>query len=568
MRMGNICSTIIRTNLEPGAAVVVVRRIHPASGKTGGTLSAKNSMGPIALFDKSFLEGLNPDEALWFDHFFLANVCPMFYAEAQSDLAKEGSNRGTPEELVRKLANKFPDFSGSPNVHHATMCTANLLGEDVPLRGQVVLPCGCQSTVRGHTMALLPESSEAKAFMRWTQGRYEEEERKAAAEWRTRSVGCPTTDVVEMLKTMGAFVQRPCSTLPEVRVMADEVMTRLRPDQQLCLALGLLGVFPDQVEKIMDRFVVGDQPSLVTFAPYVDFCLRVELFFHLAVDRSRMSAAQRMDLCYLFYLPFCNFFVSNDWVHEQSAPFFLRADQEFVGAEDLKAALRALNDHYLAFPESERNKSIHQIAPYPPKDGDNLVTKLWDRHWPNWRQPKTVTATAKDWKAITAAWKEQINELELIAKARAGDENHIPIEKLDAVVRRRVARKRKGSWWLVPEELRGSKPVEDDQVFEFYNGAGPDNVIDQKVSVYIRQDGPDIASIPDCQTFVQDGKLHVDCAPPLRRRYTAPVPKGAMFARSTDGDDLAVFILPSSELARLIQKLWEKEAKRGGIGKS
>jgi hypothetical protein len=118
----------------------------------------------------------------------------------------------------------------------------------------------------------------------------------------------------------------------------------------------------------------------------------------------------------------------------------------------------------------------------------------------------------------------------------------------------------------VPEELRRPEPVEDDQVFEYYNGAAPDNVIDQKVSVYIRQDGPDIASIPNCLTYVLDGKLHVDCAPPLKRRYAAPVPKGAVFARSTDGDDLAVFILSSSELARLIQKLWEKEAKRGGVG--
>jgi hypothetical protein len=540
----------------------------PGKGKTYGTPTTKTAMGPIALFDKSFLEGLNPDEAVWFDHFFLANVCPMFYAETQSDLAKEGSDRGTPEDLVRRLANKFPDFSGSPNVHHATICTANLLGEDVSLRGQVILPRGCQATVDGHRMALIPESPEAKAFLRWTQGRYEEEERKAAAEWRTRSVGCPTTDVVEMLKTMGAYAQRPCSTLPEVKAMTDEVMTRLRPDQQLCLALGLLGVFPDQIERAMDRFVMVNQPPLVSLAPYADLCLRMELFFHLAVDKSRMSVAQRMDLCYLFYLPFCNFFVSNDWVHKQSAPLFLRADQEFVHAEDLKAALRALNDHYLTLPESERKKSIHHIAPYPPKDGDNLVTKLWDRHWPNWRQPKTVTATAEGWKTITAAWKEQINELELIAKARTGDENHIRTERLDAVVRRRVARKRKGSWWLVPEELRRSEPVEDDQVFEFYNGAAPNNVIDQKVSVYIRQDGPDIASIPDCRTFVQDGKLHVDCAPPLQRRYTAPVPKGAMFARSTDGDDLAVFILPSCELARLIQKLWEKEAKRGSIGES
>src|SRR5207249_3869427 len=143
-----------------------------------------------------------------------------------------------------------PDFSGSPNVHHATLCTANLLGEDVPLRAHVILPPGCQATVAGHPMAILPQSPEAKAFLRWTQGKYEEEERKAAREWRASSVGCPTTDVIEMLKTIGAYEERPCSTLADVRAMTDEVMNRIRPDQQLCLGCGLLGVFPDQVVRI------------------------------------------------------------------------------------------------------------------------------------------------------------------------------------------------------------------------------------------------------------------------------------------------------------------------------
>jgi hypothetical protein len=35
-------------------------------------------MGPIALFDKSFLQAISLDESVWFDHFFLAVVCPLF----------------------------------------------------------------------------------------------------------------------------------------------------------------------------------------------------------------------------------------------------------------------------------------------------------------------------------------------------------------------------------------------------------------------------------------------------------------------------------------------------------
>jgi hypothetical protein len=525
-------------------------------------------MGPTALFDKSFLEGLNPDQAVWFDHFFLANVCPIFYVETQSDLAKEGSDRGTPEELVRKLAIKFPDFSGSPNVHHATICTANLLGEEVPQRGQVILPSGCQAIVSGHPMAMQPVSPEAKVFLRWTRGEYTDEEREVAAQWRGRSAGYATADVIKILKSMGAYDQRPCGTLVDVRRLADDVMNRLDPAQQIVLGVALLGVFQDQHDNIKGRFRLAGEPPLATFAPYVDYCLRVELFFHLAVEKSRMSAAQRIDLCYLFYLPFCEFFVSNDWVHKRSAPLFLREDQQFVVAQDLKTALGALNDYYMALPEADKNKSIHQIAPHPPKDRDNLVTKLWDHHWPKWREPKTIRGKKEDLIRLTAAWKEHIKELELIAKARAGNTERIPVEHMDALIVSRVARKRKGSWWMVPHELRNQSPEPDDQVFEFHNSTTPENVINQKVEVYVRGDTPDISSMPDCQIFVEDHKLHVDLAPPLKRRYTAPVPKGAMFARSRDGEHLGVFVAPSSDVAKLMRILWEKEKKRGGIGES
>ena len=42
-------------------------------------------MGPITIFDKSALQALSIDEAVWFDAFFLANVVPMFYVETLAD---------------------------------------------------------------------------------------------------------------------------------------------------------------------------------------------------------------------------------------------------------------------------------------------------------------------------------------------------------------------------------------------------------------------------------------------------------------------------------------------------
>jgi len=51
-------------------------------------------MGPVALFDKSFLQSISADESVWFDHFFLPLICPVFYVETLGNLAKAATKVG------------------------------------------------------------------------------------------------------------------------------------------------------------------------------------------------------------------------------------------------------------------------------------------------------------------------------------------------------------------------------------------------------------------------------------------------------------------------------------------
>ena len=79
-------------------------------------------MGPTALFDKSFLQSLSVDESVWFDRFFLANICPLFYVETLADIEKTPREGRSPEDEVGLIAQKFPDMSGTPSVHHTQLC--------------------------------------------------------------------------------------------------------------------------------------------------------------------------------------------------------------------------------------------------------------------------------------------------------------------------------------------------------------------------------------------------------------------------------------------------------------
>jgi hypothetical protein len=57
-------------------------------------------MGPITIFDKSALQALSLDEAVWLDAFFFANVVPVFYVETLADLEKEVAEGKTAEQVV------------------------------------------------------------------------------------------------------------------------------------------------------------------------------------------------------------------------------------------------------------------------------------------------------------------------------------------------------------------------------------------------------------------------------------------------------------------------------------
>jgi hypothetical protein len=46
---------------------------------------------------KSFLQSLSVDESVWFDHFFIPNICPLFYVETLADLEKSVREGRTPE---------------------------------------------------------------------------------------------------------------------------------------------------------------------------------------------------------------------------------------------------------------------------------------------------------------------------------------------------------------------------------------------------------------------------------------------------------------------------------------
>src|SRR5712692_4313532 len=60
--------------------------------------------GPILLFDKSVLQSLSVDEAVWLDTFYFPCITPLFFTETLADLEKEVQKGRSPEDVVGNLA--------------------------------------------------------------------------------------------------------------------------------------------------------------------------------------------------------------------------------------------------------------------------------------------------------------------------------------------------------------------------------------------------------------------------------------------------------------------------------
>ena len=415
-------------------------------------------MGPIALFDKSFIQSLSVDESVWFDRFFVPVVCPIFYVETLADLAKAPKKNRSAESEVRIIASKFPEMSGGPCLSHNELCAANLLGDEIPMNGQI--PRGGGRPVKGGNRFgyVFDQSPEEAAFLRWQSEEFYDVERLFAARWRAALEELDLQEIAKTLRILG-IDGRTCKSIEDANQIARSVVTGTdKPFERLGLAVRFFNVPHDMHPRVIAQWESRGRRPLDVYAPYAAFVLTIEIFFHVAVAAKLISGerrSNRTDIAYLFYLPFCMVFVSNDRLHKRMARLFLRSNQEFVWGLDLKSDLKRLNDYYLTFSDAERERGVMRFANHPPTVGDFLVTKLWERHL----RPEALEDSDRS-KALSPE-----NEKKLVEELMAFTEGpNLPTgrmianeDQIEAMSIERHVHRKRGSWWQVPKHLPNSE---------------------------------------------------------------------------------------------------------------
>lgn len=406
-------------------------------------------VGPILLFDKSTLQSLSVDESVWFDTFYYPTITPLFFVETLADLEKEVGEGRTPEQVVGNLAEKTPT-GGHPNVYHETLRLNELLGQPVAMR-HVPIVAGGESFVSGKRRGIVIEQPpEVAALQRWEEADFMEVERAFARAWRQALSGLDLEAVYRQGRAVIERLGRP-RDLAEAKAMAVALLDK-RASRSTREAFETLPV-PDGVRRaILGRWNQQGSPPISEFAPYAAHVLTVDLFFCIGLGAdliSRQRASNKVDIAYLYYLPFCMAFTSNDNLHARTAPLFLDEDQVFIRGQDLKADLARLDAYYSALPEDVKREGVMSFAHYPPTDGDFITSALWDKLMaPGWRdhakRPRKPLPREAEKKLV-----DEIRQMADAPRAARGAMD-FDSEEADAVVIQRKVPVRRGKWRLLP----------------------------------------------------------------------------------------------------------------------
>lgn len=410
-------------------------------------------MGPITVFDKSALQALSLDEAVWFDNLLLPNLVPIFYVETLADLGKEVEAGRSPEDVVGMLAAKTP-YSAGANVHHRTLILGDLMGREISMRGQIVTGAGeLKLNAEGKLRLHIDEFPEQAAMVRWQDGDFLEIERSLAQQWRIELAEHDPAVMIALVENI----------LPEERVSNAEQLKGFidrfcatDDGHVLDLLFEVLRVPEDFRAACRARWEACSQPQLDSFMPFAVHVFKVDLLFYLGIHRGFISgerASNRADMAYLYYLPFANAFTSGDKLHRRVAPLFMRDDQSFVDAQELKKALAECDRCFSEMPDETKARGVLAFAACPPPELDNALARLWDRHMrSDWRemaadreatlkQPRDI---AKDAESIEGLERTLEGAQPAAPSPGSNDPSYMAI-------RRRMPA-RMGKWRIVPEE--------------------------------------------------------------------------------------------------------------------
>ena len=363
-------------------------------------------MGPTIQLDKSVLQALSRREILCLHRHYYIGITPILLIEILADLKKPAKGRLSKEE-VQILAKKVLVLDSKINVNYISLCSNDLLGGPVPMTRQIVVTGGVPMRDKNGRLGLVfDEQPERKALRQWQNGEFSEAERSLAEGWRIAAKSFDLETIRDRFKIIYSDF-RPRS-LAQLRRVTDQLLQELDLQTQLSCITGFmedLGISSEIRGQVCNRWLSLGLPSFKEFAPYAYYCFVANMVFYMAIiwELITPKRTNRLDLEYVFYLPFCVAFSSRDNLHKELGPAFMDEDQTFVDGDELKADLCSMADYYDGLSKEESRERELEYGSYPPSNDNSITDQLWKKHMRPWKPGsgnRAVNMTKEEHKKI------------------------------------------------------------------------------------------------------------------------------------------------------------------------
>jgi len=319
-------------------------------------------MGPILLCDKSAVQCLSAAELNMLRRNYSLMIPPVLLMEILADLRK-ADDIETGQAEVQRLANKLVPACSYVNVGFREIVIGELHGYKMPCDGRPVLRKGKSVTSGGQTGMILEQSPEDEALLRWQRGSILDAEKLLATEWRRVSQAIDLEGAQRVLRDHYSRHTK-LRSFAEVATLVGELLQSAPPRKLVSWFLRDSEILANKFEEPLSKIERNSTFKLDAELPYTSRCLRAALIFHFGLAFGLVStrSTNRIDLEYLYYLPFCMVFSSGDFLHRDLVQFISK-DQIFIPREVFKVDLKGLAIWWTSLTAKEQEGERHRIGP-------------------------------------------------------------------------------------------------------------------------------------------------------------------------------------------------------------
>ena len=300
------------------------------------------------LFDKSVVVGLSYKDFQNLTEYFSPFITPPLIHELNGELGKIGDVDRFKDKL-RLLATKcFTSYPKTINFY-TNFLLADLMGESIRLDGRVPKDRGYLIKHKdGTTLYFIEEYEEVKLLRRWSEGKFSNSD---------IIIGQDIEKVKEIFRIIPESVKREdkdlniylknITNINELGNFVDKILSDYEAKNPKKIIKDVYNMYFSHLnikfsylDEILQKWEDAGSAPLSQYAKYAFYCIRLLKIYIYGIVCNLIPTSQSQntffDLQYLYYLPFCNFFSSDDKFHKGISPILLRDDQKFVSKEDLR----------------------------------------------------------------------------------------------------------------------------------------------------------------------------------------------------------------------------------------